>query len=35
VKLGIGLAVIGAEITESVLHPAVAEVLQSPTRLSR
>jgi len=27
VKLGIGLAVIGAEITESVLHPAVAEVL--------
>lgn len=27
VKLGTGLAVIGAEITESVLHPAAAEAL--------
>jgi hypothetical protein len=28
VKLGTGLAVIGAEITESVLHPAAAEALE-------
>ena len=27
VKLGTGLAVIGAEITESVLHPAAAEAV--------